>query len=331
LLACWFAWSQYSQENEDKHLKELKANNTIDAHQMSDEEFRIIFEKLWLEQVPSSHALLFHYCSKNDAKRARQSGLLARRTFNGVPFTLRSPHNVTRNDFDVFGVPSSSSSFNSGSSGDDIEQFSDLIFPNEEVIVVSLPRQFLEPLSGKGGVYETDHSLCMISIQLLSALKPMDTFTAVVDKKPWKDGYILLPPQCILRSYMLMNDNDINSDIGIKFGGKSSSNSRRGSNIIGWGNSAQTQNDLIQTDFIEDTPNPTKVSPIHIDSIATYLKAITIIRQKCFTLNLIPLYHYTSSSITPLIIKNGLRMSNLENGDGGVYFNSWSIILWFRG
>jgi hypothetical protein len=73
-------------------------------------------------------------------------------------------------------------------------------FPNEEVLVLSLPRTLLEPLTG----YEEDDGLYMISTNVLSALRP-SMFTAVEESQPWFEGLCLLPPQCILRSFKIKN------------------------------------------------------------------------------------------------------------------------------
>ena len=39
---------------------------------------------------------------------------------------------------------------------------------------------------------------------------------------------------------------------------------------------------------------------------------------------LLPLYHYTSESVLPLIAQGGLLMSTQGQGDGGVYFSTLS-------
>ena len=36
---------------------------------------------------------------------------------------------------------------------------------------------------------------------------------------------------------------------------------------------------------------------------------------------MVPLFHYTATSVLGLVIKNGLRMSTQGQGDGGVYFS----------
>ena len=36
---------------------------------------------------------------------------------------------------------------------------------------------------------------------------------------------------------------------------------------------------------------------------------------------MVPLFHYTATSVVDLMIKNGLRMSTQGQGDGGVYFS----------
>eukprot|EP00615_Pteridomonas_danica_P012831 CAMPEP_0114340744 /NCGR_PEP_ID=MMETSP0101-20121206/8577_1 /TAXON_ID=38822 ORGANISM="Pteridomonas danica, Strain PT" /NCGR_SAMPLE_ID=MMETSP0101 /ASSEMBLY_ACC=CAM_ASM_000211 /LENGTH=313 /DNA_ID=CAMNT_0001474101 /DNA_START=2348 /DNA_END=3289 /DNA_ORIENTATION=- len=46
------------------------------------------------------------------------------------------------------------------------------------------------------------------------------------------------------------------------------------------------------------------------------------IRDVAFKEGLVPLYHYTTPAVVPLIMKNGLRMSFQGQGDGGVYFST---------
>ncbi len=45
------------------------------------------------------------------------------------------------------------------------------------------------------------------------------------------------------------------------------------------------------------------------------------IRQWAEERGVVPLFHYTATSVVDLMIKNGLRMSTQGQGDGGVYFS----------
>jgi hypothetical protein len=194
-----------------------------------------------LHSVPSSDALVFHYLPYNSAKRARKSGIAADATYNGVPLSLRHPYAATSNDFEVFG--------NEGKNKKTIKSKNDSKkFPSEEVLVLSLPRQFLDRLPG----YEDDAGLCMISADVLRAMFP-PSFTAVVDDKPWLDRVVMLPPQCILRSLILMYDDSIEE---------------KSNHVI----------DFPLSDTIEST--------MQLTSVGEYLKAIHLIRQKAFKHNL---------------------------------------------
>jgi hypothetical protein len=63
--------------------------------------------------------------------------------------------------------------------------------------------------SGGGAINEDDYSgIYVIPADLLSAMRPTQ-FTAVLEPKPWADGLLLLPPHCILRSYQLKTDDEI--------------------------------------------------------------------------------------------------------------------------
>mmetsp|Transcript_44214 Transcript_44214/g.56632 ORF Transcript_44214/g.56632 Transcript_44214/m.56632 type:complete len:376 (+) Transcript_44214:2-1129(+) len=57
-------------------------------------------------------------------------------------------------------------------------------------------------------------------------------------------------------------------------------------------------------------------------SLKQYLNRMDKIRHYCNHKKLVPLYHYTSLGIAPLILKNGLKMSTQGQGDGGVYFST---------
>mmetsp|Transcript_35434 Transcript_35434/g.45697 ORF Transcript_35434/g.45697 Transcript_35434/m.45697 type:complete len:230 (+) Transcript_35434:946-1635(+) len=46
------------------------------------------------------------------------------------------------------------------------------------------------------------------------------------------------------------------------------------------------------------------------------------IRSHCEHLGLVPLYHFTSYQVAPLIINSGFKMSTQGQGDGGVYFST---------
>jgi hypothetical protein len=243
--------------------------NNEDARDFSAVDFQSIFESIWLHSVPSSHALVFHYLSYDRAKVARKSGVAAETRFNGVPLSLRHPHVVSSNDFTAFNSVNVS--------------LSDQKFPNEEVLVLSLPREFLEPLPG----FEDDPGLCMISAAVLSAMRP-SSFSAVMDAKPWMDGVVMLPPHCILRSFVLMYADNSN----------------------------------LQLTFVTNVPSSDEVSMLKVFALADFLKSMKLLRQKAFKQNLIPLYHYTSSSVLPLIMKNGLRIGSQMKGEGGVYFST---------
>jgi hypothetical protein len=158
---------------------------------------------------------VFHYTTYGLALTARKSGIIAQRKFKGVPLSLRQPHLVKGSDFDVFssgsGGGDSTDCHEDRNNNGDKEEEEDISsssgstmamrkFPNEEVLVLSLPRHLLDPLPG----YEDDNGLCMISTQVLNALRPT-SFTAVVDSQPWLDGLVMLPPQCILRSFVILD------------------------------------------------------------------------------------------------------------------------------
>jgi hypothetical protein len=235
--------------------------------------------------------MLFHYTSFQLAKAARKTGIAATKHFNGVPFTMRRPFTNTYDDYQVFrhfGHPAH-----------------DPKFPNESVLVLSLPARFLEKLPG----YENDPCLCRVSAEILSAMRPT-SFMKVVDEQPWLRGVTLLPPNSILRSYYIMRESE--------------ENYRRHSSVLV---SSSSKSDEIVHVFANDgalTDAPLNVVK-HIDrlnSISTFCDKMALIRKVCEHHNLIPLYHYTDPKFAPLILRSGLRMSTQGQGDGGVYVST---------
>jgi hypothetical protein len=227
----------------------------------------------------------------------------------GVPVTLRRPHDAIDSDFTVFhkGVESV---VMSKKKGEDVSTESTTEFPNEEVLVLSLPRTLLEPLTG----YEEDDGLYMISTKVLSALRP-SMFTAVEESQPWFEGFCLLPPQCILRSFTIKSAEPTSS---------SSTSSATYFNRESLEHKSSLRN--MRSNFeMEENPTQQHVAPTHVHKIVStkqYIDDMSDIRHNAKKAGLIPLYHYTSPSVAPLILKGGLRMSTQGQGDGGVYVST---------
>jgi hypothetical protein len=242
---------------------------------------------------------VFYYASSESAKVGRYSGIAARSDVNGVPVTLRCPHEATANDFKVFNPQSSEPS--SPHLDDEPPADKESLFPCEEVLVLSLPRKFLQPLPG----YETDDGLFMVSIRVLNALRAT-VYTDVQDSGPWIQGECILPPQCILRSFKISKASKFRkrSSSSFDFIIKSRSNS---------------SNSHIDNDKIEDEMMPGTHVVTTVTSIKMLTKSMRQIRFDAKEVGLIPLYHYTSPSVAPLILNSGLRMSTQGQGDGGVY------------
>jgi len=258
--------------------KELRATQYEDARGFSSDKFQTTLESIRLNDIPSSDAIVFHFTSFELAKSARKSGIVAQKAFNGVPLTLRQPYRNTGADFKVF-----KSKTNEGK------------FPNESVLVLSLPKRYLDKLPG----HEEDRGLCMISADVLHALRPT-SFSAVVDEEPWIGGFAILPPQSILRSYHIMTADGV---------------PRNGS----------VQRESIAPSLLKDAQDEvedliTEVVPI--TSIQEYLSTMDAVREHCDRNKLIPLFHYTDPKFASLILQSGLRMSSQGQGDGGVYVST---------
>jgi hypothetical protein len=247
---------------------------------------------------------VFYYTSSESAKVGRYSGIAARSDVNGVPVTLRCPHMTTANDFKVFNPQSSEPSSPSPRLGDELNKNS--LYPCEEVLVLSLPRKFLQPLPG----YDTDDGLFMVSVSVLNALRAT-VYTDVQDSGPWINGECLLPPQCILRSFKISKAAGSGKGRS-SFGFIIKSRSSRSLSISG-----RESSERVQDEMMPGTQEVTKVT-----SIKMLTKSMRQIRFDAKEAGLIPLYHYTSPSVAPLILKSGLRMSTQGQGDGGVYVST---------
>jgi hypothetical protein len=221
--------------------------------------------------------MVFYYCSSLEASRARKSGLPALKRFNGVPFTLRRPHLTTKNDFAVFNV----------------NREHDNGFPHEVVLLLSLPRRLLDPLKG----FENDEGLCMISADLLKALRPLSGYCGVVDNLPWYNKLVLLSPHCILKSLLIME--------------KASESTVRIDEIMALG---------ILKDRNIPLENKKETQFLHIRTPSKYFEDITEIRRKTDIAGELPLYHYTTVPAAASILKTGLRLPS--KGEGGVYFST---------
>eukprot|EP00615_Pteridomonas_danica_P000813 CAMPEP_0114340390 /NCGR_PEP_ID=MMETSP0101-20121206/8348_1 /TAXON_ID=38822 ORGANISM="Pteridomonas danica, Strain PT" /NCGR_SAMPLE_ID=MMETSP0101 /ASSEMBLY_ACC=CAM_ASM_000211 /LENGTH=520 /DNA_ID=CAMNT_0001473643 /DNA_START=2727 /DNA_END=4289 /DNA_ORIENTATION=- len=284
--------------------------------------FKTTFDTIWLRSIPSSNVLIFYYTSAVQGKQARKSGIPAWKQFNGIPLTLRPPHATTKSDFDVFAtpktvnqsIPSSSSSSSSAATHQ---------FPNEEVLALSLPQQFLVPLSGYESDEEEEDGLYLLPAQVLSAFRPSNNFNGVVDKQPWLDRQTLLPPSCIIRSFLLEEQDETKKNISTSsssFQQKDQpSTLNKDDNNNNTSNNTNNNNNIV-SDVMVQSFNREVFLPL--DSIANYLKEMTLIRLRAKEFKIIPLYHYTSPTVASLILKGGLRMSSQGQGDGGVYVST---------
>jgi hypothetical protein len=315
-----------------------------DARNFNEKKFNTTFEAIWKHNIPASHTLVFHYASYQSAVNARKSGIPAHARFGGVPLTLRQPHRTTQSDFEVFNPHISSSSSSADTAAlkeldNDDDKMSLLghknkLFPNEEVLVLALPRKFLEPLPG----YDQDTGLCMVSADMMSAMRPT-SFTAVLDDLPWMNGYTLLPPHTILRSFLIMDkSSDHHSALAQKLlyqdrkslGSTSSTNSVSENNFRLISRSQATTTD--ESPFLIDCPvyGPamSSVEVLYVSSIEVYLRAMGFVRQRAFERSLVPLFHYTSPTVASMILQSGLRMSSQGQGDGGVYMSTQGPALY---
>jgi hypothetical protein len=327
-----------------------QATSYEDARTFSHNKFNTTFDSIWKHSIPASNTLVFHYTSHQLAMSARKSGIPAQVKFNGIPFSLRQPHVTEESDFEVFEhhILSTAQELNEDIPNiDGMNQTSPVRreFPNEEVLVLSLPKHLLEPLPG----YENDKGLCMISASVLNAMRPT-SFAGVVDNKPWFNGFSLLPPHCILRSFLIMDTSsgsasqrhlslssiasesssffsllksNQQSFSGTELASKATTMDRQCKRV---GSSSAIDQDIYSgTSLVRSVSiQSSKVNLILVNSIPAYIKSMRRIRQNAFENNLIPMFHYTSSNVAEMILQGGLRMSTQGQGDGGgVYFSTF--------
>jgi hypothetical protein len=302
-----------------------KANSFQWAVHFSAEKFSSTFDQIRGRDIPSTDVMLFYYCSTVDAISARKSGVRTQKKFNGIPFSLRQPHQTKSNDFKVFSSGKRTSSNHT--------------FPNEEVLVLSLPREFIDPLPG----YEGDHGLWYISAAVLKSFKP-HSFVRVAENSPWLEKVVLLPPHCIVQSFVILEDItqfetsfDISQAILDNDCGKgdgddatlSSSNSDMNSSAIGTREGHASGDTSIDSDFNSSSSvganNTTDHHPNHgdihknsglqieclpsVEMLSSRMKTIRCIANQ---MRLVPLYHYTSSVAASLIVRNGFRMNEFH-------------------
>jgi len=301
-----FAYFTFLSKKKKQDLLNFKAKNYEDARNYTANKFNTTFEAIRLHSIPSSDALVFHYTSFEFADSYRKAGIPAQDKYGGIPVTLRPPHASTDIEFQVFNETAP-------------KTLAKNIFPNEEVFVLSLPRIFLEPLPG----FESDNGVFMISAVTLNALRP-STFASVIDESPWLASFTLLPPHRILRSFLVMDINRTRRRISfikpMKPHRPSKGRLRRNSSISA--KMEDVDHGFERMEFMKDVPMKHTVEIVNLDDISTWGKAMERIREEARLSDLIPLYHYTSSFVVPMVLRGGLRMSSQGQGDGGVYLST---------
>jgi hypothetical protein len=273
------------------------------------------------------------------AEMARHSGIAAVSEFSGVPFTLRRPHETNKNDHAVFGA---SKHLNKGNLDEGFVL--DSGYPNDAVIVCIIPTRSLTPLPG----YEDDKFLFRIPIEPLIAMRP-SSFTSVINRQPWLDGVVMLPPTSITRSFSLVEmDQGLGSTLEAApvYSANSSLESLRTSTLFQRTaqvvvrrptekNKQEKKRDsailaTLSSSWVTEVGfskhgggvNHNDMPIIKVNSVLDYLEGMRNARRKAASKGLVPLYHYTQACVIPLIRQQGLRMSTQGQGDGGVYFST---------
>jgi hypothetical protein len=304
-----------------KRLKEAQAQESSRRIEPADNftatKFETTFNALVQSYVPAKNILVFHYTSHSGAAMALRSGIPAQSQHQGVAFTLRQPHAVSQAEKVVFGAASKEDAATTASSLHHSSKFS-----FDVVLAVSLPVELLEPLPG----FETDPCLCKISVDALSAMRPFAfASTAVVDLRAWSDGYVLLPPTCIVRTYALIaKSTDEEARLGrqARTGSTAAFGIRNSLPRIRTSSLSTTNllpSDVPTTTWLQDRAAPPtaplpKAEPIPISNMREYIVHMKRLRSQAQSLGLVPLFHFTSTTTAPHIIEGGLRMSTQGQG-----------------
>jgi len=264
------------------------------ACNFSATKFRTTFEKVTQTAVPPSHALAFVYGSISQVKKMLRSGIIVDDDSGGIVVSLHQPHDLM-----------------------DVE---DAYFPHREAFVAcSVLKESLEPFSAD----DVEAPLRLVSAAVLTAMRGA-YFGDVVDPRPWLEGKILLPPQCIVRAYLLdefaADDNEDDAE--------------RSATSPSWGGARSLARSIGSSFGDVETTIGRKSKDKHDDelqllqgvttprSVGDFLGAMEKIRSKCDEMGWVPLYHYTMPAVAPFILGGGFRMSTQGQGDGGVYFST---------
>jgi hypothetical protein len=120
-------------------------------------------------------------------------------------------------------------------------------YPNEQLLVLSLPCHLIDPLPG----FEDDAALWVLSSEVLKAFKPR-TFVRVSDDKPWLKSLVLLPPHCIIQSFVLMNSTSTTTTTIPNSGSNNNTNPDR---ITGGGGDEEDEDGDFVHDYETTTSN----------------------------------------------------------------------------
>eukprot|EP00615_Pteridomonas_danica_P010389 CAMPEP_0114337278 /NCGR_PEP_ID=MMETSP0101-20121206/6261_1 /TAXON_ID=38822 ORGANISM="Pteridomonas danica, Strain PT" /NCGR_SAMPLE_ID=MMETSP0101 /ASSEMBLY_ACC=CAM_ASM_000211 /LENGTH=641 /DNA_ID=CAMNT_0001469469 /DNA_START=3319 /DNA_END=5245 /DNA_ORIENTATION=- len=333
-------YTRFKEYKEKKEALRAKAEKLEWAVGFSSSKFKTTFASINETSVPASDVLVFHYTSFDIARMAMRSGLPATQKFNGIPFTLRHPHDMIKHgkgsEHEIFGKGSSLS----GPRNLKIE-IETVDFPNDVLLVLSVPRLLLRPLEH----FEEESYLCCLPVSILKAMRPIHPPVNILDVKPWKDGILMFPPTYILRSYQLVEEKKEEEEFQGQVQGALSARLSRKFTVERLSVDSENVKGNFKQFWMFDDENDGTSSTlkhrasskdvegkvIHRDFVDDYLDVMKMIRKRAATRNLVPLYHYTVPGVVPLILKGGMRMSTQGQGDGGVYFSLRSPLSYHLG
>jgi hypothetical protein len=198
-----------------------------------------------------------------------------------------------------------------------------------------VPWRLLKPHRNARSVGESEAALCVIPVEVLTALRG-SYFGSLLDPQPWYQGGIFLPPHQIVLAYLLTEEkseettlvtnaascpendqpfaNDLAAKVEVDTDRAYNRNRMFGSFL---GRFSFTRRSLSHLSVVHAQPGV--VCPATCLQFTNHMKRL---RAVCKVNGLELVYLYTQVQIFPLILKTGFRMSTQGQGDGGVYFST---------
>jgi hypothetical protein len=230
------------------------------------EQWNTTCEAVEENSVSSSQALFFMYGKVSDMQRALREGLPAAATHGGVVVTLSRPHDLTLREEIIFGGA-------------------------EACIAVALPKRAVAPLPDQ----ESAGLLWIVRCALLESLRNVDdNLDDIPQPERWKQGYLFLPPQKILRAYLL-------KDVEVRDSVRATLNPMQTVEVMSPVRAPQFRS----SELFSALPKRAEL----LESCGHFLSTMARVRTSLRDDGLVPIYHFTTTTAASLILNSGFRMS----------------------